>query len=299
MADLFKGAMLVRTLVGSMIIIAISVALYGFVGWLPTFFVKQGLDLNHSLGFTAAMTLGSPLGNAFAMWLSDKGGRKAGLLGFTLAAAVLGVVYPFAGAGLQVVLIGFLLVFCIGVMIGVGWAVYVSELFPTEMRMRGVGICNTAGRVVSIATPYAVVGLFNFGGVSAVVFTLAGILVAMALLVALFGIETRSRSLEDLRPEEAAPPLAALPWRRARGPEGADFLAGAAGTCATRPSGTCGMAGMAAPGQDGAEPGLWAAGEAYEPYVGRWSRLVAVEFLRRLGIPPAPTGWISAAAPGR
>ena len=43
---------------------------------------------------------------------------------------------------------------------------------------------------------------------------------------------------------------------------------------------------MAAPGQDNGEPGLWAAGEAYEPYVGRWSRLVAVEFLRRLGLPP-------------
>jgi trans-aconitate methyltransferase len=31
---------------------------------------------------------------------------------------------------------------------------------------------------------------------------------------------------------------------------------------------------------------LWAAGEAYEPYVGRWSRLVAVEFLARLGATP-------------
>jgi SAM-dependent methyltransferase len=32
--------------------------------------------------------------------------------------------------------------------------------------------------------------------------------------------------------------------------------------------------------------GLWAAGEAYEPYVGRWSRLVAAEFLPRLGVAP-------------
>jgi SAM-dependent methyltransferase len=31
--------------------------------------------------------------------------------------------------------------------------------------------------------------------------------------------------------------------------------------------------------------GLWAAGEAYEPYVGRWSRRVAPEFLARLGAP--------------
>jgi len=30
----------------------------------------------------------------------------------------------------------------------------------------------------------------------------------------------------------------------------------------------------------------WAAGDAYEPYIGRWSRLVAREFLARLGLPP-------------
>jgi SAM-dependent methyltransferase len=36
---------------------------------------------------------------------------------------------------------------------------------------------------------------------------------------------------------------------------------------------------------------LWAAGEAYEPYVGRWSRLVAPVFLDQLGVPPG-TAWL-------
>lgn len=31
---------------------------------------------------------------------------------------------------------------------------------------------------------------------------------------------------------------------------------------------------------------LWASGDAYEPYVGRWSRLIASEFLDWLGVPP-------------
>jgi SAM-dependent methyltransferase len=42
------------------------------------------------------------------------------------------------------------------------------------------------------------------------------------------------------------------------------------------------MAGAEGPG----EGRLWAAGEAYEPYVGRWSRLVAAGFLARLGAAP-------------
>jgi hypothetical protein len=30
---------------------------------------------------------------------------------------------------------------------------------------------------------------------------------------------------------------------------------------------------------------VWASGRAYEPYVGRWSRLVARQFVERLGVP--------------
>jgi ubiquinone/menaquinone biosynthesis C-methylase UbiE len=36
---------------------------------------------------------------------------------------------------------------------------------------------------------------------------------------------------------------------------------------------------------------VWAAGAAYEPYVGRWSRLVALEFLRWLNV-PTDSDWL-------
>jgi putative MFS transporter len=148
------------------------------------------------------MTFGSPLGNAASMLVSDRFGRKSSLVVCTLAAAVLGILYSMAATATAVVLVGFLLVFFMGLMIGVGWAVYVPELFPTELRMRGAGICNTAGRIVSIFMPYAVVALFEGWGVSGVVLTLSAILLATAAAILLLGIETRRRSLEDLRPDE-------------------------------------------------------------------------------------------------
>ncbi len=39
------------------------------------------------------------------------------------------------------------------------------------------------------------------------------------------------------------------------------------------------------PSQSPRPPDIWASGDAYEPYVGRWSRLVAREFLKWLGVP--------------
>ena len=40
-------------------------------------------------------------------------------------------------------------------------------------------------------------------------------------------------------------------------------------------------------------PDVWASGDAYEPYVGRWSRLVAREFLAWLAVPPG-AAWLDA-----
>ena len=201
---LLSRVLLTRVLVGSMLVIGVSAALYGFVGWLPTFFIKQGLDVRSSLAFTAAMTLGSPLGNASAMWLAERFGRKPTLVVATLGTALLGLIYPFAGTPAAVVAVGLALTFGMGVMIGAGWATYVPELFPTELRMRGAGVCNTAGRLVSIVMPYAVVGLFEAWGVTGVVVTLASVLILTALTIAIFGIETRNRTLEELRPENDA-----------------------------------------------------------------------------------------------
>jgi len=36
---------------------------------------------------------------------------------------------------------------------------------------------------------------------------------------------------------------------------------------------------------------VWASGDAYEPYVGRWSRLIARQFIAWLGVPRDKT-WL-------
>ena len=43
---------------------------------------------------------------------------------------------------------------------------------------------------------------------------------------------------------------------------------------------------------------VWAAGDLYEPYVGRWSRLVAGEFLEWLTVPAEGIGSTSGAELG-
>ena len=42
---------------------------------------------------------------------------------------------------------------------------------------------------------------------------------------------------------------------------------------------------------EGSPPNIWAVGDSYEPYVGRWSRLVAREFLNWLALPEG-SNWL-------
>ena len=197
---LFEGAMLSRTIVGSLILIAINTVIYGFVAWVPTFLVKQGMSIVSSLGFTTLMSLGGPVGALAGMWLGDHVGRKPVLVGFSLATIVLGFIYPYAPSDALLRLVGFALVTCVYVMVAVAWALYVPELFPTEIRMRGAGFCNTMGRLMTIVTPQIVPVIFVKAGVVGVVTMLAALLLIQAIAVAFFGIETRQQSLEALRP---------------------------------------------------------------------------------------------------
>lgn len=198
---LFSRALIARTIVGCLILIGLNTAVYGFIAWIPTFFVKQGINLSSSLGYTMLMTLGSPFGTLAGMWVGENIDRKPSLIVLSLLAAGLGLVYPMFINPTAFVVIGFLLVFTVAVMLALAWGLYIPELFPTELRMRGSGICNTAGRLMSIVTPFIVVELFTRFGVTGVVSVVAALLVLQAIAVAVLGIETRKRPLEELRPE--------------------------------------------------------------------------------------------------
>jgi putative MFS transporter len=206
---LFSRELLPRLFTGSIILITMNTALYGFIAWLPTFFIKSGQSVVASLGYTTIMSLGGPVGAALGMWLSDAIGRKPGIMTFSVLAIVLGLAYPNMTGATAIILVGFLLVTSIYVLLSFTWSLYIPELFPTDLRMRGAGFCNTAGRLMTIATPYLIVFMFGLYGVFGVVAVLCGMLLLQTLVVALLGIETRQASLEVLAPGQSGSAVAA------------------------------------------------------------------------------------------
>jgi putative MFS transporter len=205
--ELFSGMYLRRTLmVWTAWLCAFFVA-YGFSLWLPTLYVKiGGLPVNSAL----ALSIVPWIFNMSFMYLSalvvDRIGRKPIFVFGFLSVIVAGfggafVVDTWHTTTWQVL-------FTIGLLLGIGTSLcttilftYTSELYPT--RMRGLGVAAGSGmlRLAAVIAPAAVGALLGSGfGIDSVfmMFGAAGLIGAVVL--ALFGIETRQQNLEALAP---------------------------------------------------------------------------------------------------
>jgi putative MFS transporter len=203
LSELFSSSMIRRTITGSVILITLNTAIYGFIAFLPSFMVRQGLTITTSLNYTTLMSFGGPVGALIGMWLADKVGRKACMIAFSVAAILFGAIYPTLVDPTYVTLGGFVLVTSIYVLVGVAWSLYVPELFPTVIRMRGAGFCNTIGRFFTILTPQITTFLFGMGGVTSVVSYVGFWLMLQVIVVIAFGVETKQLPLEALEQELA------------------------------------------------------------------------------------------------
>ncbi|HEY3597226.1 MAG TPA: MFS transporter [Paraburkholderia sp.] len=200
--SLFVGSMLQRMIVGCVALIVINTLLYGFITWLPTFFVHQGFSIAKSFGYALVMSLGAPVGSAIGAFTADSWGRKRTIIIASLFAILFGAIYPFVSNPLLLPVVGFLLTIPIYVLVALLFAVYVPELFPTEVRLRASGFCNTLGRGATIVTPFIVVALYAQHGVVGVLALMISLLIIQIIVVAWLGVEPTGQRLEDLQPGE-------------------------------------------------------------------------------------------------
>jgi putative MFS transporter len=218
LGSLFRPPLLRRTVLAVTIQIAINVVIYGFIVWVPTFLMKQGLGVASSLGYSTLMSLGGPAGALIGVLIADRIGRKNGLIGIAVLAAIVGWLYGDSTSVGMATLLGFTLFTLTYLMVALGIATYIPELFATENRMRANGIAGSAGRLSGIVAPQLVVLMYLSGGIKDVLSIISGALVLMVAVLVIFGVETNRRSLEDIAAvagdESLHQPAAEVPGNR-------------------------------------------------------------------------------------
>lgn len=185
-------------ILGTVVAVGVNMFVYGFISWMPTFFVEQGIDVSHSLGYTTAMALGAPGGGLVCLLLINRMNRRTAIIAFSIIVIPLGLAYAAAQSIVLIVIIGLLLVTAIYTLVTFVLYSYMPELYPTRYRLRGTGISYTFARGASIIVPFVMSGLFVTFGIFGPISFVCSMAVCMIVVVLLIPVETRGRSLEDI-----------------------------------------------------------------------------------------------------
>jgi putative MFS transporter len=197
--QIFGPEYLPRTLMLSLFHLLQAFGLFGFINWMPTFLVKQGLSITESLGYTFGMALVAPFGGILCMSFADKFERKWQIVGAALGIAAAGLVFASSRNPLIIVPAGGFELLSAAVL-SFNFHAYQSELFPTRIRVQAIGFVYSWSRISAAFNGFVVAWVLGKYGAPAVfvLFTLSMLLVALA--IATLGPPTRQRSLETLSP---------------------------------------------------------------------------------------------------
>ncbi|ONG07711.1 MFS transporter, partial [Escherichia coli] len=160
---LFKGEMLRRTLVAITVLIAMNISLYTITVWIPTIFVNSGIDIDKSILMTAVIMIGAPVGIFIAALIIDHFPRRLFGSALLIIIAVLGYIYSIQTTEWAILIYGLVMIFFL----------YMYVCFASA----------------ALLTHYGSITVFMVLGV---------MLVLCALVLSIFGIETRKVSLEEI-----------------------------------------------------------------------------------------------------
>jgi len=198
-AQIFSPEYLPRTFMLSLFHFLQAFALYGYISWMPTFLVTQGISVSRSLGYTLGMALVAPLGGLLCMSFADKFERKWQIVFSALAISAVGIVFANSRNPLIIVPAGGFELLSAAVL-SFNFHAYQAELFPTRIRVLAIGFVYSWSRWSAFFASLVVGWVLGKYGAPTVfvMFTLSMLLVALS--IGTLGPKTRQTSLETLSP---------------------------------------------------------------------------------------------------
>lgn len=180
-----------------------TVGYYGFGTLAPLVLKAKGYTIVDSLGFTAIIYLGYPLGSAVSIPIMERFERKHLIIATALLMGALGITFGFAATTWLILAAGFLLTATSNVFSN-SFHIYQAEIFPTRIRATAVGAAYSLSRLSGAILPFISVAVLDHLGASAVFIGSAAIMLLISLDVALLGPRSTGMRLEDASDDAAA-----------------------------------------------------------------------------------------------
>jgi putative MFS transporter len=173
---------------------------------MPTVVASMGFTLTSAFAFTAVIVVVSIPGKLVEAWLVERWGRRTVIIVFGMLAAVAALAFGFARGAVVVLLIGCVMSF-FGIGVDPAVKVYTAESYPTSVRATGTSVTEGIGRLFSgVIGPSLIPLLLDAGGVRAVYLLIGAAAIVAVITVAVFGEETKGRTLESITAPQDRPP---------------------------------------------------------------------------------------------
>lgn len=172
---------------------------YGFVNWVPTLLIAQGITVTNSLLYSFIIAFAMPAGPLLSMLYADRIQRKYLIVGSALAISIFGIAFGQIRSTVPLIFCGILISLAAQTM-AVSFHAYQSELFPTALRGRASGIVYSASRISAMFSGFIIAALLKGFGVSGVFVGVTAAMIVVVISIGVFGPKTNGVSLEHLNP---------------------------------------------------------------------------------------------------
>src|SRR5712691_8960778 len=192
----------IRVIAGMICFFAFFSIALGLGAWLPNILVERGFPIAKSLNSIFWITLAFPCASAFMMYSLERFGRKPTAITAFVLAGVFGLLWADASSEAMVLAIGFFMIFFIQ-LAGNSSQIFISEVFPTNARASGFGLCQSAGRLGAFVAIPSLLWIQHRRGLNAVFVVIAVIVAIAAVAETQTGPEARGLAQDEISPPTA------------------------------------------------------------------------------------------------
>ena len=193
--ELFKGELGRRVLIMIVASCTATFAYFGFNNWLPTLLEARGVGLTKSLSYSALIAISFPLAPLMFSLFADRFERKWQIVAGAAVTAAAGLAFVVQRSAAGWIVCG-LVISIAANLLSYGLHTYRSELFPTRLRGRGIGLVYSVDRLSAAFNSYIIGFLLVTFGVAGVLVGVTAAAVLSMAVIALFGPRTRGLTAE-------------------------------------------------------------------------------------------------------
>ncbi|MDX3895460.1 MFS transporter [Pusillimonas sp.] len=199
--QLFSDGLTSRTIGVWLLAFCTSITGYGLIAWMPTLYrTTYELPVNIALQYGMISNIVGFMATFIGILLIDYiGRRKTFMMGF-FGSALPMLYLAYAGTtvpAFQVMICASISMFFITFLL-CGLYVYSPEIYPTRIRATGAGAASAWLRIGSILGPVVVGALLTHVSINAVFLLFGGAALVGVLSVAIFGLETKGKALDEI-----------------------------------------------------------------------------------------------------